>query len=125
MGNDDGGKEAPSSEPTAPNPIRSGMVAQVRPSAADQLITAAPLGSGPSKKKHLVLTSKRKQLAPFDQVTTELFLHHAPRSSLGLVEVKLVFGRLFEALQHPLRLPRWILLLGLTLSQPKGFGRCR
>jgi hypothetical protein len=33
-------------------------------------------------------------------VTTELFLHHAPRCSLGLVAVKLIFGRLFEALQH-------------------------
>jgi hypothetical protein len=47
-----------------------------------------------------VLASKRKQPAPSDQVTTELFLHHAPRSSLGLVEVKLVFRCLFEALQH-------------------------
>jgi hypothetical protein len=98
-GNDDGGQGAPSFEPIAPNPIRSGMVAQVRPSAADQLTTAAPLGSGPSKKKHIVLASKRKQPAPSNQVTTELFPHHAPRSSPGLVEVKLIFGRLFEALQ--------------------------
>jgi hypothetical protein len=98
-GNDDGGQGAPSFEPIAPNPIRSGMVAQVRPSAADQLTTAAPLGSGPSKKKHIVLASKRKQPAPSNQVTTELFPHHAPRSSPGLVEVNLIFGRLFEALQ--------------------------
>jgi hypothetical protein len=76
-GNDDGGQGAPSSEPAAPNPIGSGMAVQVRPSAADQHTTVAPL------------------------VTTELFSHHAPRSSSGLVEVKLVFGRLFEALQHP------------------------
>jgi hypothetical protein len=100
-GNDDGGQGAPSSEPTAPNLIGSGMAAQVRPSAADQLTIAAPLGSGPSKKKCLVLASKRKQPAPFDQVTTELFPHHAPRSSPGLVEVKLIFRHLFEALQHP------------------------
>jgi hypothetical protein len=100
-GNDDGGQGAPSSELTAPNPIGSGMAAQVHPSTTDQLTTAAPLGSDPSKKKHLVLASKRKQHAPSDRVTTELFLHHAPRSSLGLVEVKLIFGRLFEALQHP------------------------
>jgi hypothetical protein len=99
-GNDDGGQGAPSSEPTAPNPIGSGMVAQVRSFAADQLTTAAPLGSGPSNKKCLVLASKRKQPAPFDQVTTELFPHHAPHSSPGLVELKLVFRRLFEALQH-------------------------
>jgi hypothetical protein len=99
-GNDDGGQGAPSSEPTAPNPIGSGMAAQVRSSAADQLTTVAPLGSGPSNKKRLVLASKRKQPTPFDQVTTELFPHHAPHSSPGLVELKLVFGRLFEALQH-------------------------
>jgi hypothetical protein len=77
------------------------MAAQVRPSATDQLTTAAPLGSGPPKKKRLVLASKHKQPMPSDQVTIELFPHHAPRSSLGLVEVKLVFGRLFEVLQNP------------------------
>jgi hypothetical protein len=90
-GNDDGGQVAPSSEPTAPNPIGSGMAAQVHPSAADQLTTAAHLGSGPSKKKRLVLASKCKQPVPYDQVTTELFLHHAPCSSPGLVEVKAYF----------------------------------
>jgi hypothetical protein len=100
-GNDDGDQGAPPSELTAPNPIGSGTAVQVRPSAADQLTTTAPLGSGPSKKKRLVLASKRKQLAPSDQVTIVLFPHHAPRSSSGLVEVKLVVGRLFEALQHP------------------------
>jgi hypothetical protein len=100
-GNDDGGQGAPPSEPTAPNLIGSGTTAQARPSAADQLITAAPLGSDPSKKKRLVLASKCKQHAPSDQVTTVLFPHHAPHSSSGLVEVKLVFGHLFEALQHP------------------------
>jgi hypothetical protein len=100
-GSDDGCQGAPSSEPTDPNPIGSGMAEQVCPSAADQLTTAAPLSRGPSKKKRLVLASKRKQPAHSDQVTTELFPHHAPRSSPGLVEVKLVFRCLFEALQHP------------------------
>jgi hypothetical protein len=74
-------------------------VVQVCPFAADQLTSTAPLGSGPPKKKCLVLASKRKQPAPFDLVTTKLFPHHAPRCSLGLVVVKLIFGRLFEALQ--------------------------
>jgi hypothetical protein len=59
-GNDDGGQRAPSPEPIVPNLIGSGTVVQVRPSAADQLTTTAPLGSGPLKKKHLVLASKRK-----------------------------------------------------------------
>jgi hypothetical protein len=72
---------------------------QVCPSAADQLTTAAPLGSGHPKKKYLVLASKRKQHVPSDQVTTKLFPHHAPRCFLGLVAVKLNFWCLFEALQ--------------------------
>jgi hypothetical protein len=92
---------APPSEPTAPNPIGSDTATQVRPFAADQLTTAAPLGSGPSKKKLLMLASKHKQPMPSDQVTTVLFPHHAPRSYSGLVEVKLIFWRLFEALQYP------------------------
>jgi hypothetical protein len=74
---------------------------QVRPSTADQPITAAPWGNCPSKKKCLVLASKRKQPTPSDQVTTKLFLHRVPCCSPGLVTVKLVFRRLFEALQCP------------------------
>jgi hypothetical protein len=100
-GNDDGGQGAPSSEPIIPNPTGSGPAEQVHPSTIDQFTTAAPLGSGPPKKKCHVLASKRKQPAPSDQVTTELFPHPAPCCSLGLVAVKLVFGRLFEALQCP------------------------
>jgi hypothetical protein len=100
-GNDDGGHGAPPNAPTAPNPIGSDTAAQVRPSATDQLTTVAPLAGGPSNKKCLMLASKCKQPTPSDQVTIVLFLHHAPRSSSGLVEVKLVFRCLFEALQHP------------------------
>jgi hypothetical protein len=54
------------------------MAAQVLPSTADQPTTAAPLGSGHSKKKRLVLVFKRKQHVSLDQVTIELFPHHAP-----------------------------------------------
>jgi hypothetical protein len=99
-GNDDGGQGAPSAEPIVPNLIGSDTAAQVHPSTTDQLTTAAFLGSSPLKKKRLVLASKRKQSVPSDQVTTELFSHHAPRCSLGLVAIKLIFGRLFKALQH-------------------------
>jgi hypothetical protein len=99
-GNDDGGQGAPSAEPTVPHLIRSDTAMQVRPSAADQLTTAAPLGSGHLKKKHLVLASKHKHPTPSDQVITELFPHHAPRCPSCLVAVKLIFGCLFEALQH-------------------------
>jgi hypothetical protein len=99
-GNDDGGQGAPSAEPTVPLLIGSGMVAQVCPSATDQLTTAAPLNSSTPKKKRLVLASKHKQPTPSDQVTTKLFPHHAPHCSPGLVAVKLVFRHLFEALQR-------------------------
>jgi hypothetical protein len=46
-----------------------------------------------------VLVSKHKQPASSDQVTTELFPHHAARRSLGFVAAMLVFWRLFEAFQ--------------------------
>jgi hypothetical protein len=70
-GNDDGGQGAPSAEPNVPHLIGSDTVTQVCPSATDQPTTATPLGSGPLKKKRLVLASKRKQPAPSDQVITE------------------------------------------------------
>jgi hypothetical protein len=54
------------------------MAERVHPSATDQFTTAAPLGSGQPKRKCLVLVSKRKQHAPSDQVTAELFPHHVP-----------------------------------------------
>jgi hypothetical protein len=100
MSNDDGGQGAPSAEPTVPNLIRSDMVVQVLPSTADQPTTTTPLGSGHPKKKRLVLVSKCNQHVSSDQVTTELFPHHAPRRSLGLVAARLIFWRLFEAFQH-------------------------
>jgi hypothetical protein len=78
MGDDDGGQRSPSAESTVPNMIGSSMATQVLPSATDQLTTAAPLDSSHPKKKCLALVSKRKQPAPSDQVTTELFPHHAP-----------------------------------------------
>jgi hypothetical protein len=50
-GNNDGGQGEPSAESIVPNLIGSGTAVQVHPSIADQLTTAAPLGSGPLKKK--------------------------------------------------------------------------
>jgi hypothetical protein len=99
-GDDDGGQGTPSAEPTIPNLIRSDMAAQVLPSAADQLTTAAHLGSGHLKKKRVALVSMRKQhVSSSDQVITEPLPHHASRRSLGLVAVRLVFWCLFEAFQ--------------------------
>jgi hypothetical protein len=122
-GDDDGGQGAPSAVSTIPNLIGSGIAEQVRPFAADQLTTVAPLDNGQPKKKRLVLVFKRKQHAPSDQVTTELFPHHVPQSPLSLVAVKLVFGTYLKLSNASLRLPGPIHQLGLTLSQPKDFGR--
>jgi hypothetical protein len=98
-GDDDGGQGAPSTEPTVLDLIGSGMAAQVLPSVADQLTTAAFLGSGHPKKRRIVLVSKHKQHVSSDQVTIELFPHHAPQRSLSLVAARLFFWRLFEVFQ--------------------------
>jgi hypothetical protein len=120
-GDDDGGQEALSAEPTVPDLFGFDMATQVLPSATDQLTIVAPLGSGHPKKRHLVLVSKRKQHASSDQVITELFPHHAPRRSLGLVAARLVFSAYLKFFNALLRLPEPKLQLGLTLSQPKDF----
>jgi hypothetical protein len=75
------------------------MTAQILPSAADQLTTTAPLGSGHSKKKHHMLVTKCKQPVSSDQVITELFPYHALRHSLDLVAARLVFWHLFKIFQ--------------------------
>jgi hypothetical protein len=100
-GDDAGGQGAPSAEPTASDLIGSDIAERVHPSAVDQFTTVAPLVSGQPRRKRLMLVSKHKQLGPSDQVAIELLPHHVPQSSLGLVAVKLIFGRLFEAFQCP------------------------
>jgi hypothetical protein len=119
MGNDDGGQGAPSPKPIVPILIGSSLAERVRPSTINQLTTAAPLGSGQPKKKCLVLFSKRKQPTPSDQVRTELFPHHIPRSLLGLVVVKLVFGCLFEAFQRLTQAARTDTLAGADTQPAK------
>jgi hypothetical protein len=59
MGDGYGGQGAPSAEPIVPNLIGSSMAAQVLPSVADQLTTAAPLGSGHLKKQCLSANNMR------------------------------------------------------------------
>jgi hypothetical protein len=125
-GDDDGGQGAPSADPIIPNLIGSDMAAQVLPSAADQPTTISPLGSAHLKKKHFVLVSKRKQSAFSDQVTTELFPHHAPSTFSGFSYGKVCFSVTYFKLSNAsLRLPGPTLQLGLTLSQPKDFGHHR
>jgi hypothetical protein len=98
-GDDVEGHGIPLIEPITSNPIGSNMAALVRPPAADQPVSAAPL-SGSQKRKCIMLASKRKTTTSSDQVITELPSYHGSRNRLNLVSVNLLFGRLFEAFQH-------------------------
>jgi hypothetical protein len=120
-GDDDGGQGAPSAKPTVPILIGFSMATQVHPSVTDQLMTTAPLGSGHLKKKCFMLVSKSKQPTSSDQVTTELFPHHAPRRSLGLVTARLVFWHLFEAFQHLAQAARTDTSAGIDTQPAKRF----
>jgi hypothetical protein len=95
-GDDVEGHEIPLIEPITSNPIGSNMAALVRPPAADQPVSAAPL-SGGQKWKRIMLASKRKTTTSFDHVITALPSYHGSRNRLNLVSVNLAFGRLFEA----------------------------
>jgi hypothetical protein len=98
-GDDVEGHGIPLIEPITSNPIGSNMAALVRPPAADQPISAAPLSNG-QKQKHIMLASKHKTTTSSDQVITELPSYHRSHNRLNLVSVNLAFGRLFEAFQH-------------------------
>jgi hypothetical protein len=98
-GDDVEGHEIPLIEPISSNPIGSNMAAPVRPPAADQPVSVAPLSSG-QKRKCIRLASKRKTTTSSDQVITEPPSYHGSHNRLNLVSVNLVLGRLFEAFQH-------------------------
>jgi hypothetical protein len=98
-GDDVEGHGIPLIEPITSNPIGSNMAVLVRPPAADQPVSAAPL-SGGQKRKCIMLMSKRKTTTSSDQVITELPSYRGSRNRLNQVSVNLAFGRLFEAFQH-------------------------
>jgi hypothetical protein len=98
-GDDVEGHGIPLIESITSNPIGSNVAALVRPPAADQPVSSAPL-SGGQKRKCIMLASKRKTTTSSDQVITELLSYHGSRNRLNLVSVNLAFGRLFESFQH-------------------------
>jgi hypothetical protein len=98
-GDDVQGSGIPLIEPISSNPIGPNMAAPVRPPAADQPVSAAPLSDG-QKRKCVRLVSKRKTTISSDQVITEPPYYHGSHNRLNLVLVNLAFGRLFEAFQH-------------------------
>jgi hypothetical protein len=98
IGNEAEGKEAPSTEPIAPNPTESCVVGDTRHSAVGQIATAC--SGSKYKKKNVLLASKHKQPTPLvDQVMTHIELppYHGTQSPLSLVAIEIIFGRLFEA----------------------------
>jgi hypothetical protein len=98
-GDDVESHEIPLIEPITSNPIGSNMAALVRPPAADQPVSAAPL-SGGQKWKCITVASKCKTTTSSDQVINELPSYHGSRDRLNLVSVNLTFRCLFEAFQH-------------------------
>jgi hypothetical protein len=103
-------------------PITSNMSALVRPPAADQPVSAAPLSSG-QKRKRIMLTSKRKTTTSSDQVITELPSYHGSRNRLNLVSVNLTFRRLFEAFQHISQAIRTDAMAGTDTRPARNLGR--
>jgi hypothetical protein len=98
-GNDANGGGATSAEHIAHNPISSNMLWQAHPSVANRVDATAPSASG-QKRKCPPFALKRKQFKPpVDQGMTQIELHpyREPRSPLDLVDVEIIFGRLFEA----------------------------
>jgi hypothetical protein len=72
-----------------------------------------------------MLVSKRKQLAPSDQVIIELPPYCGPRSPLDLIAVEFIFGFLFEVFRHTSQALGPEHRLRLTPSQSKNLGHCR
>jgi hypothetical protein len=100
---DDAGDEgASSTEPVAPNPIRSNALGQTDPSVADRAASTDPPVGGRRRKRPLPIPKQKQALPSADQVMTQIELspYRGPRSPLDLVVVEIVFGRLFEAFQR-------------------------
>jgi hypothetical protein len=101
-GDDTDGRGATSAEHIAPNPIGSNVLGQAHPSVVDRVDATAPSASG-QKRKRPPPALMRKQFKPrTDQVMTQIELppYRGPRSSLDLVAVEIIFGRLFKAFRH-------------------------
>jgi hypothetical protein len=101
-GDDAGDGRASSAEPNAPNLIRSNEPGPTDPSIADRAATTDPPIGG-CRHKHPSFVPKRKRALPSsDQVMFQIELpaYREPHSSLDLVTVEIIFGRLFEAFQR-------------------------
>jgi hypothetical protein len=85
-----------------PTRLGPALWGQTHHSAANQVDTTAPSGSG-QKMKCVMLAPKRKPSKPSaDQVMTQIELppYHRLQSPLDLITVEIIFGCLFEAFQH-------------------------
>jgi hypothetical protein len=101
-GNDTEYEGVTSVEQVTPNPIDSSMLEQVPPSTIDQVDTTTPLDSGQKRKRAPPILRRKRSKPSANQVTTQIELpsYYGPQSSLDLVVVEIIFGRLFEPFRH-------------------------
>jgi hypothetical protein len=119
IGDDAGGKRAPSAETLAPNPIESSSAGETCASAADQAVPIAASGGG-QKKKHIVLRTKSKHNKVVgDEVIIKLPPYHGPRSPLDIVAIEHLLGVSLKLFDKYLRWQGLMLLLGMMPSLPK------
>jgi hypothetical protein len=92
-GDDAGDGGLSSAEPNVPNPISS---------AAIQVPIIVPPTSGRGRKRPTPATRRNKPLRQADQVITHIELppYCGPHSPLDLVNIEIIFGRIFEAFRH-------------------------
>jgi hypothetical protein len=100
-GDDTGDEGATSIKPTAPGPIRSGMLVKSKHSAIDQVLIVPPSSRCGRKCLHSG-TRRSNPVPPVDQVMIQVELppYGGPHSPLESVALEVIFGRIFEAFQQ-------------------------
>jgi hypothetical protein len=88
-----------SAEPITPYPISSDALEQAEPSVADRPAPVIPPTGRHGRKRPPPIIKRKQPLPSADQVMTKIELppYRRPHSSLDLVIVEIIFGRLFEA----------------------------
>jgi hypothetical protein len=88
-----------SAEPITPYPISSDVSEQAEPSVADRPAPVIPPTGRHGRKRPPPIIKRKHPLPSADQVMTKIELppYRRPHSSLDLVIVEIIFGRLFEA----------------------------
>jgi hypothetical protein len=86
-GDDPEDRGASSTEPIAPNPIRSDALEQAHPSVADRAASIVPPASGHGRKRPTTTIRQNQSLPSVDQVMSQIELppYCIPHSPLDLI----------------------------------------